>query len=32
MSKLKDAGLIERRGRAVVIKSLNGLRARLGGD
>lgn len=29
MSKLKDAGLIERRGRALLIKSLSGLRARL---
>lgn len=29
MSKLKDAGLIERRGRSLFIKSLAGLRARL---
>ncbi len=32
MSKLKDAGLIERRGRSLVIRSLSGLRARLDGD
>ena len=31
MSKLKEAGLIERRGRALKIRSLSGLRARLGG-
>ncbi len=32
MSKLKDAGLIERRGRTLMLKSLSRLRARLEGD
>jgi CRP-like cAMP-binding protein len=32
MAKLKDAGLIERRGRALVIKSLSALQARLDSD
>ena len=32
MSKLKDAGLIERQGRSLLIKSISGLKARLEGD
>jgi CRP-like cAMP-binding protein len=32
MSKLKDAGLIERKGRSLLIKSVSGLEARLNGD
>jgi CRP-like cAMP-binding protein len=32
MSKLKDAGLIERTGRSLLIKSVSGLEARLNGD
>ena len=32
MSKLKEAGLIERKGRSLLIKSVRGLRARLGSD
>ena len=32
MSKLKDAGLIERQGRSLVIKSVSRLKARLSGE
>ena len=32
MSKLKDAGLIDRKGRSLLIKSISGLKARIGGD
>jgi hypothetical protein len=32
MSKLKDAGLIERKGRSLLIKSMSGLRAWIDGD
>ena len=32
MSKLKDAGLIDRNGRSLLIKSISGLKARLNGD
>ncbi len=32
MSRLKDAGLIERKGRSLLIKSVSGLEARLNGD
>jgi CRP-like cAMP-binding protein len=32
MSKLKDAGLIERKGRSLLIKSVSGLEARLDGS
>ena len=32
MSRLKDAGLIERNGRSLLIKSVSGLRSRLEND